>query len=115
MIGLEYNDFFIYNMVRFGNFLNFPMASMSEIPIIILLGCICGLVGGCWNRICEHIMKLRLNTLHLYKRYKVAEIVVICFLSAGLRILLPLLSNECIKTQEIYNCNEATIYKDMNA
>jgi len=57
--AIEEHDWYIYNMVRFGNFINDPMSSLGEIPVLALLGVLCGLLGTCWNMLAKKIMIFR--------------------------------------------------------
>jgi len=47
--SIRENDYNIYDLVRFGNYLDDALFSMYEIPLFILLGIICGLIGSLWN------------------------------------------------------------------
>jgi len=69
--------------------------SVWELLLFILIGCLGGLIGACFNAGNEHLTIWRMKNVNFCKKRRVIEVVVMSLLVTTVSFVMPLIWNRC--------------------
>eukprot|EP00986_Skeletonema_menzelii_P009308 scaffold4203_cov148-Skeletonema_menzelii.AAC.2 len=69
--------------------------SVWELLLFILIGCLGGLIGACFNAGNEHLTIWRMKNVNFSKKRRVVEVVVMSVLVTTVSFVMPLIWNRC--------------------
>mmetsp|Transcript_7074 Transcript_7074/g.10297 ORF Transcript_7074/g.10297 Transcript_7074/m.10297 type:complete len:927 (-) Transcript_7074:203-2983(-) len=69
--------------------------SVWELLLFILIGCLGGLIGACFNAGNEHLTIWRMKNVNFSKKRRVVEVVVMSILVTTVSFVMPLIWNRC--------------------
>lgn len=69
--------------------------SVWELLLFLLIGCLGGLIGACFNAGNEHLTIWRMRNVNYCKKRRVVEVVVMSVLVSTVSFLIPTLWNRC--------------------
>jgi len=87
------------NLFSFGEFTSIGDGSSNfsvwELALFILIGCLGGLIGACFNAGNEHLTIWRMKNVNFSKKRKVVEVLVLSILVTTVSFAMPLLWGRC--------------------
>mmetsp|Transcript_4454 Transcript_4454/g.9869 ORF Transcript_4454/g.9869 Transcript_4454/m.9869 type:complete len:934 (-) Transcript_4454:323-3124(-) len=69
--------------------------SIWELLLFILIGCLGGLIGACFNAGNEHLTIWRMKKVNFSKKRRVVEVVIMSIMVSIVSFVMPLLWNRC--------------------